>query len=43
LDKAYRGELVSQDPNDEPAKILLEKVKTQKAIMSKKRKSQTSL
>ena len=29
LAKAFRGELVSQDPNDEPAKALLERIGTQ--------------
>jgi type I restriction enzyme, S subunit len=30
LAKAFRGELVPQDPNDEPAEVLLEKIKCQK-------------
>jgi type I restriction enzyme S subunit len=29
--KAFRGELVPQDPNDEPASVLLEKIKAEKA------------
>lgn len=33
--QAFRGELVPQVPNDEPASVLLERIKTQ-------RKSQTS-
>jgi len=30
LDKAFRGELVAQDPNDEPASQLLERIRAQK-------------
>ncbi len=29
LAKAFRGELVPQDPNDEPASVLLEKIKAE--------------
>jgi len=29
LDKAFRGELVPQDPNDEPASVLLERIRSE--------------
>ena len=35
LAKAFRGELVPQDPNDEPASVLLERIKTQRATAPK--------
>ncbi|MFJ7312755.1 restriction endonuclease subunit S [Pseudomonas sp. NPDC098747] len=35
LAKAFRGELVPQDPNDEPASILLERIRTQRAAQPK--------
>lgn len=31
LAKAFRGELVPQDPNDEPASVLLERIRSQRA------------
>lgn len=31
LAKAFRGELVPQDPNDEPAAVLLERIRAQRA------------
>jgi type I restriction enzyme, S subunit len=31
LDKAFRGELVPQDPNDETASVLLERIRTERA------------
>jgi type I restriction enzyme S subunit len=34
LAKAFRGELVPQDPNDEPASVLLEKIKAEKTKIS---------
>jgi len=41
LGKAFRGELVRQDPNDEPASVLLEKIKSDpKANGSPKRRSE---
>ena len=39
LAKAFRGELVPQDPNDEPAEILLEKIRSEKAQQEKQTKS----
>jgi type I restriction enzyme S subunit len=35
LAKAFRGELVSQDPNDEPASVLLERIKVQRTAAPK--------
>lgn len=47
LAKAFRGELVPQDPNDEPANVLLERIKAEKgklkpATREKKTKSTIS-
>jgi type I restriction enzyme, S subunit len=36
LAKAFRGDLVPQDPNDEPASVLLERIKTEKSNPAKK-------
>jgi type I restriction enzyme S subunit len=38
LAKAFRGELVPQDPNDEPASVLLEKIKTEKGRLDEEKK-----
>ncbi len=35
LAKAFRGELVPQDPNDEPASVLLERIRAQRAAAPK--------
>ncbi|MOA11392.1 Type-1 restriction enzyme EcoKI specificity protein [compost metagenome] len=35
LTKAFRGELVPQDPSDEPASVLLERIKAQRAAEPK--------
>ncbi|KAF0145731.1 MAG: type I restriction enzyme S subunit [Nitrospirae bacterium] len=36
LAKAFRGELVAQDPNDEPASVLLERIRAEKQKSQKK-------
>ncbi len=38
LAKAFRGELVPQDPNDEPAEKLLERIRQEKVLMEKELK-----
>jgi type I restriction enzyme S subunit len=38
--KAFRGELVPQDPNDVPASILLERIKKERAKKEKEKKAQ---
>ncbi len=38
LDRAIRGLLVSQDPTDEPASVLLERIRTEKEELIKDKK-----
>jgi type I restriction enzyme S subunit len=40
LAKAFRGELVPQDPNDEPASVLLERIRAQRAQQAEVTKDQ---
>ena len=42
LDLAMRGKLIKQDPNDEPASVLLEKIKAEKAELVKEKKIKKS-
>lgn len=39
LKKAFSGQLVPQDPNDEPASVLLERIAREKADAATPRKS----
>ena len=38
LDLAIRGKLVPQDPNDEPASVLIEKIRAEKEALIKQGK-----
>jgi len=39
LAKGFRGELVSQDPNDEPASVLLERIRAEREKLDTKKKA----
>ena len=39
LAKAFRGELVPQDPNDEPASVLLERIRAEREKLDTKKKA----
>jgi type I restriction enzyme, S subunit len=41
LSKAFRGELVPQDPNDEPASVLLERIRAEQAPASRNRRTRS--
>jgi len=43
LDKAFHGELVPQDPNDEPASILIERIQAEKARIESQRKTERTI
>ncbi|WP_256669160.1 restriction endonuclease subunit S [Pseudomonas sp. MN1F] len=43
LAKAFRGELVPQDPNDEPASLLLERIKAQRTAAPKAKRRSKAL
>lgn len=43
LVKAFRGELMPQEPNDEPASVLLERIKVQRAAAPKARRGRKAL
>jgi type I restriction enzyme, S subunit len=42
LAKAFRGELVPQDPDDEPAAVLLERIRAERAAISPKQRGKTT-
>jgi type I restriction enzyme S subunit len=42
LERAFRGELVPRDPDDEPASALLERIRTERAVAKPRRKQQVA-
>jgi type I restriction enzyme S subunit len=41
LKKAFEGKLVPQDPNDEPASVLLERIQAERQKKAPERKTRT--
>jgi restriction endonuclease S subunit/predicted ATPase len=43
LSKAFRGELVTQDPSDEPASVLIEKIQAEKSRIESEKKTEKTI